>query len=70
MDKCHKCGKRFPNKTEQSAINKTRDANPEEWEKQRAKLSKKVCVCPEPVGTVCSSSQQPPDLQWHDKFDR
>ncbi len=68
MEKCSKCGMRFPSKTEESAFQKTRAANPEEWEKLRKKI-KKVCTCPEGTSNAFTSSVQPPDLQWHDKFD-
>lgn len=71
MEKCPKCGKRFPSKTEESAMKKkARAVDPEEWEKLRKKISNRVCTCPNPVGSVCTSSEQPPDLRWHDKFDR
>jgi hypothetical protein len=70
METCHRCGKRFASEIEQSAIQKKhRNADPAEWEALIKKISRKICVCPERPANAFTSSQQPPDLQWHDKFD-
>lgn len=70
METCSKCGQRFPNKTEESAMQKLRANDPDEWEKTRKKISHRVCTCPPASGNSFTSSTPPPDLQWHDKFDR
>jgi hypothetical protein len=42
---CPRCGKRFPSKTEESDMKKTRAKAPDEWEKLRMRISYKVCTC-------------------------
>jgi hypothetical protein len=42
---CPSCGKRFPSKTEESAMKKTRAKDPSEWEKLCNKIRHKVCTC-------------------------
>jgi len=63
MEKCPKCGKRFPTKIEESALNKSRASAPDDWEKRLTTISKKICTCPQRLTSVCSSSEHPPDLQ-------
>ncbi len=72
MEKCRKCGKRFLSKLEEKALQKATNNtdDPAELEKLKKKISKKVCICPDSKGNAFTSSQPPPDLQWHDKFDR
>ena len=48
---CPRCGKRFPSKTEESAMRKTRAKAQDEWEKLREKIRYKVCTCLEPTST-------------------
>ena len=73
MEKCRKCGKRFLSKLEEKALQKATNNtdDPAELEKLKKKISKKVCMCPDSNrATLPPQSQPPPDLQWHDKFDR
>ena len=70
METCPKCSKRFPSPIEDSAIRKKREADPEEWEKMSKLIGRRVCICPPANGSSFTSSTPPPDLQWHDKFDR
>ncbi len=53
-----KCGKRMPDFLELVKNGKSVQKGDE------------VCVCGYEDNTVCSSRPQPPDLQFHDKFDR
>jgi hypothetical protein len=49
---CPRCGKRFPSKTEESAMRKIRNANRGAWERIREKASRKVCMCTDEVGNT------------------
>jgi hypothetical protein len=70
MDTCRRCGKRFPNKVEQNALQKTRTNAPDEYEALVKKVGKKVCVCPPRASNAFTSAEQPRDLQSYDKFDK
>lgn len=70
MKNCHKCDKPFPTRTQANALKKTRANDPEKFEELKKKLAKKVCMCPDPRGSSFTSSQQPSNLDWHDKHDQ
>ena len=52
---CHRCGKRI------------KDAGELALEGIAVKRGDPVCRCPYQMTTICSSSEQPIDLQWYDK---
>ena len=62
MEKCPKCGKRFPSKIEESALNKLRVKNPDEYEKLAKVAGTKICVCLHRMTGAIASSEQPPGL--------
>jgi hypothetical protein len=61
---CHRCGLKFASAVEESALKKLEKKN----EELARILRLKRCHCPSRLAPTFTSSVQPPDLNWYDKF--